>query len=70
MNIALVMTAVKHGAVVANYCEVTTLLKGANGKLNGARVKDNLSGEEFNVRAKVWDFCSSKASYLILSYRA
>lgn len=47
------MTAVKHGATVANYCEVTDLHKDSNGKLNGARVKDNLTGEEFNVRAKV-----------------
>ncbi len=53
MNIALIMTAVKLGAVVANYCEVTQLHKDSNGKLNGARVKDNLTGEEWNVKAKV-----------------
>lgn len=53
MNIALIMTAVKYGAIVANHCEVTTLHKDATGKLYGARVKDNLSGEEWNVRAKV-----------------
>ena len=53
MNVALIMTAVKHGAVVANYCEVTKLLKDNNGKLNGASVKDNLTGEEWTVRAKV-----------------
>lgn len=53
MNIALIMTAVKHGAIVANHCEVTELHKGDAGKLNGARVKDNLTGKEFNVRAKV-----------------
>ncbi|KAJ3508436.1 hypothetical protein NLJ89_g5753 [Agrocybe chaxingu] len=52
MNIALIMTAVKLGAVVANYCEVTQLHKDGQGKLNGARVKDNLTGEEWNVRAK------------------
>ncbi|KAF9054868.1 FAD dependent oxidoreductase-domain-containing protein [Panaeolus papilionaceus] len=52
MNIALIMSAVKHGATVANYCEVTQLHKDQNGKLNGARVKDNLTGEEWNVRAK------------------
>lgn len=53
MNVALIMTAVKHGAVVANYCEVTNLHKDNNGKLNGAKVKDNLTGEEWNVKAKV-----------------
>ncbi|KAJ8082348.1 mitochondrial glycerol-3-phosphate dehydrogenase [Marasmius tenuissimus] len=52
MNIALIMTAVKHGAMVANYTEVTQLHKDGTGKLNGARVRDNLTGEEFNVRAK------------------
>jgi glycerol-3-phosphate dehydrogenase len=53
MNTALIMSAVKHGATVANYCEVTQLHKGTNGKLNGAKVKDNLTGKEWNVRAKV-----------------
>ncbi|KJA20150.1 hypothetical protein HYPSUDRAFT_43507 [Hypholoma sublateritium FD-334 SS-4] len=52
MNVALIMTAVKHGAVVANYCEVTKLLKDNDGKLNGASVKDNLTGDEWTVRAK------------------
>ncbi|KAJ7460903.1 FAD dependent oxidoreductase-domain-containing protein [Mycena galericulata] len=52
MNIALIMSAVKHGAIVANYCEVTELHKNTLGKLNGARIKDNMTGEEFNVRAK------------------
>ncbi|KAJ7491186.1 FAD dependent oxidoreductase-domain-containing protein [Mycena latifolia] len=52
MNIALILSAVKHGAIVANYCEVTDLHKDASGKLNGARVKDNMTGEAFNVRAK------------------
>ncbi|EGO19186.1 hypothetical protein SERLADRAFT_479523 [Serpula lacrymans var. lacrymans S7.9] len=52
MNVALIMTAVKHGAVVANYCEVSDLHKGGNGNLSGARVKDKLTGKEWNVRAK------------------
>ena len=53
MNIALIMSAVKHGAIVANYCEVMQLNKGPNGKINGARVRDNLTGEEWNIRTKV-----------------
>lgn len=52
MNMALIMSAVKHGAIVANYCEVTDLHKDTYGKLNGARVKDNMTGEQFNIRAK------------------
>lgn len=53
MNIALVMTAVKHGAIAANYCELLQLHKNESGKLVGARVRDNLTGAEWNVRAKV-----------------
>lgn len=53
MNVALIMTAVKLGATVANYCGVTELHKDAQGKLVGAKVKDELTGREFNVRAKV-----------------
>ncbi|KAF5377926.1 hypothetical protein D9615_006766 [Tricholomella constricta] len=52
MNIALIMTAVKLGATVANYCEVTDLHKDASGKINGARVKDTLTGDSWSVRAK------------------
>ncbi|KAK7062734.1 mitochondrial glycerol-3-phosphate dehydrogenase [Paramarasmius palmivorus] len=52
MNIALIMTAVKHGAVVANYTEVTQLHKNKDGRLNGARLKDNITGEEWDIRAK------------------
>ena len=53
MNIALVMTAVQHGAVVANHVEVTDLHKNGDGKLTGAGVRDNLTGETWNIKAKV-----------------
>jgi len=53
MNIALIMTAVKYGATVANHCEVTELHKASTGKLNGARLKDKLTGKEWDIRAKV-----------------
>ncbi|KAJ3539501.1 hypothetical protein NMY22_g4709 [Coprinellus aureogranulatus] len=56
MNIALILTAVKQGAKVANYCEVTALHKDpVTGKLIGAQVKDTLpssSQSSFNIRAK------------------
>lgn len=52
MNIALIMTAVKHGAVVSNYTEVVKLHKDESGKLSGARVRDNLTGKEWDVKAK------------------
>lgn len=53
MNMALIMTAVKHGAVVANYTELTNLQKDGNGKIVGAEVVDNMTGEKFSVKAKV-----------------
>ena len=53
MNMALVMTAVQQGAIVANHVEVTSLNKDApSSKLNGAKVRDRLTGQEWTVRAK------------------
>ncbi|CAG8449937.1 6667_t:CDS:2 [Cetraspora pellucida] len=52
MNVALALSAVSHGAVVVNHVEVTRLLKDNDGKVNGARVRDNLSGDEWDIKAK------------------
>ncbi|KNC96376.1 glycerol-3-phosphate dehydrogenase [Spizellomyces punctatus DAOM BR117] len=63
MNVALALTAVAHGAVVANHTEVVKILKKKRttllGKFNlgeeeicGAIVRDNLTGEEWEVKAK------------------
>ena len=52
MNLALILTEIKHGAVATNYTEVTSLHKDAAGKLVGAMVKDTTTGSEFPVRAK------------------
>jgi hypothetical protein len=52
MNIALVMTAVQQGCVAANHTEVVALHKDGKGRCNGARLRDNVSGEEWNVKAK------------------
>jgi glycerol-3-phosphate dehydrogenase len=74
MNVALILSAVKAGATVANYCQVVGLnkavtrgeaLEGKEGKICGARVRDNLTGEVWDVRAKVslvfqrYDLCSN-----------
>ena len=53
MNMALIMTAVQHGATVLNYTEVSELHKNTDKKICGARVQDKLTGETFDVRAKV-----------------
>ncbi len=58
MNVSLAMTAALYGTTVVNHMEVTGLTKDANGKLNGAKVKDLVkskngkSSEEFIIRAK------------------
>lgn len=58
MNVSLAMTAALYGATVVNHLEVTELTKDANGRLNGARVKDRVTDfngqtpDEFNIRAK------------------
>ncbi|KAF2004941.1 DAO-domain-containing protein [Amniculicola lignicola CBS 123094] len=52
------MTAALYGATVVSHLEVTSLERDANGKLNGAKVKDcvvELNGnkaEEFSIKAK------------------
>lgn len=56
MNVALAMTAVHHGAVVANHTSVVAVHKkpvpGKPDQICGARVKDELTGEEWDVRCK------------------
>ncbi|XP_058797659.1 glycerol-3-phosphate dehydrogenase, mitochondrial isoform X2 [Phymastichus coffea] len=56
MNLAVALTASRHGATVVNHVSVTNLLKGLDrdGKrvLTGARVRDELTGEEFDVKAR------------------
>ncbi|KAF9425777.1 mitochondrial glycerol-3-phosphate dehydrogenase [Entomortierella beljakovae] len=52
MNVALGLTAVQYGAVITNHVEVIELHKDSNKRLCGARVRDTLSGKEFNVKAK------------------
>lgn len=52
MNVALGLTAVQYGAVIANHVEVIELHKDDNKRLCGARVRDAMTGKEFNVKAK------------------
>ncbi|KAI8341848.1 FAD dependent oxidoreductase-domain-containing protein [Chlamydoabsidia padenii] len=52
MNVALAVTAAYHGATVANHCEVLDLTKNEQGHINGAVLKDTLTGDEWSVKAK------------------
>lgn len=53
MNVALALTAVNHGATMANHCEVKSLTKDENGIVNGAVLCDVFTGDEWTVKAKV-----------------
>uniref|UniRef100_A0A8C6S580 glycerol-3-phosphate dehydrogenase n=1 Tax=Neogobius melanostomus TaxID=47308 RepID=A0A8C6S580_9GOBI len=56
MNLAIALTAARYGAAIANYTEVVSLLKRKDKEgveqVCGARCRDLLTGEEFDVRAK------------------
>ncbi|KAF8606916.1 DAO-domain-containing protein, partial [Ceratobasidium sp. AG-I] len=52
MNVALLMTAVLHGAVAANHVSLTALKKNADGKITGGSLKDELTGKEWDIKAK------------------
>lgn len=68
MNVAIAMSAVAHGAVVANHVEVVELLKKprttdgkdarlADKELCGAVLRDNLTGKTWTVKCKVSISC-------------
>ncbi|PWN45379.1 DAO-domain-containing protein [Ceraceosorus guamensis] len=56
MNVALALTAIHHGAVVANHTEVVALHKkqvqGKPDQVCGARMRDLLTGDEWDVKCK------------------
>ncbi|XP_008283861.1 glycerol-3-phosphate dehydrogenase, mitochondrial isoform X2 [Stegastes partitus] len=57
MNLAIALTAARYGAAVANYTEVVHLLKAKDEqtggeKVCGARCRDVITGQEFDVKAK------------------
>jgi glycerol-3-phosphate dehydrogenase len=51
--IHLAMTAADHGAAVVNYCPATGMMKDAEGYVNGVTARDQLTGEEFTIPARV-----------------
>ncbi|XP_046444457.1 glycerol-3-phosphate dehydrogenase, mitochondrial-like isoform X1 [Daphnia pulex] len=56
MNIAIALTAARLGATVANHVRVVSLTKSKDSegqeKVSGARVRDEITGKEWEVRAK------------------
>ncbi|CAM8895815.1 unnamed protein product [Rhodiola kirilowii] len=54
LNVGLACTAALAGAAVLNHAEVISFLKDdASGRIIGARIRDNLTGKEFDAHAKV-----------------
>ena len=51
--IHLAMTAADHGATLANYCPATGLLRDDDGYVNGVRVRDEETGEELRIAARI-----------------
>ena len=52
MNVSLAITSARHGANVANHVMVTGLLKNEEGKLVGAKMKDQITGDEWVTKTK------------------
>jgi glycerol-3-phosphate dehydrogenase len=51
MALSLALTAARHGAVISNHVSVTALQK-EDGKICGARLRDSLSYESWEIRAR------------------
>jgi glycerol-3-phosphate dehydrogenase len=51
--IHLAMTAADHGATIANYCRATELLRDEEGYVNGLTARDEETGEEFSISARI-----------------
>ncbi len=49
LAINMMQTAIEQGATVVNYAGVTSLLKSESGRVNGVVVKDELTGETFEL---------------------
>lgn len=52
-NVSVALTSAMYGATIANHTEVISLVREDTGRVNGARCRDGLTGEEFDVRARV-----------------
>lgn len=64
MNVALALTALREGAVLANHLEAVALLR-EKGRVAGALVRDHLNGASWQIRARcVVNACGPSADLL------
>ena len=52
MNLMIALTAAQKGATIANYTKVAALHKDSKGRIAGARLRDELSGHEWDVKCR------------------
>lgn len=52
MCLALALTATRYGATVANHVKAVHIIKDDKGKICGAHLRDELTGKEWDVKAK------------------
>ncbi len=52
LTMALIRTAAQYGAAIANYAEVTSLMKDDQGQINGVRIHDLLGDQELTLRGR------------------
>lgn len=63
LNVAIALTAAAHGADVANYVKVNSLVK-KDGKVAGAEVEDVFTKEKWTIKAKVRSFFPLSSFFL------
>ncbi len=51
--IEVIKTARRRGAEIANYARVAGFIKNGNGKIEGARLRDEIAGGEIDLRARI-----------------
>jgi len=70
MTLAFVKSAVKHGALTANYAEVKGFLVAGQGRVEGVEVRDLLTGRTREVRGRLIVNCGGPWADIILQMAA
>jgi glycerol-3-phosphate dehydrogenase len=52
LALVITLTAAQQGAAVANFVRATELVKGKDGRVQGVKVQDSLTGKEWSIRAR------------------
>ncbi|HOW82733.1 MAG TPA: glycerol-3-phosphate dehydrogenase/oxidase [Spirochaetota bacterium] len=66
LTLAFINSAVKHGADVSNYAQVTDFLRGIGGRIEGVKVKDLVRSGEKRIRATLTINCGGPWADILL----